>query len=115
MNEKGIIEKITTDFYNLSSIPMGNSNSYDYLVSISYSICNMIKLLHKEAGNYLLQFIAEEIQAHSKLLDTPIPKGDNPFDEVAYKAKFTTGLDNDLKISLCEHIGDVLVDNDILR
>lgn len=116
MNEKNIIARITNDFYELTRLPMGDTASYDYLMSLSYSICNMIKLLHKDAGLYLLEYIAEEVEAHDNLVKTTVTrKGENAFDEVAYRTKFVAGLNNDLKISICETMGDILVDYDILR
>ena len=75
----------------------------------------MIKLLNKNVGKLLLEYIAEEVTAHSALLQTIKTRGDDVFDEVAYRSKHIANIDNDLKISICEKIGDVLVDEDILR
>jgi len=115
MNENVIIDRIINDFYQVSRLPMGSDDSYALLISLSYSVANMVKLLNPEVGNNLIEFIAEEATAYNELLKQPIPKGDNAFDEVAYRANFIAGLQNDLKISIVEVLGDKLVDYDLLR
>lgn len=115
MRENSIVEKITNDFYDLVRLPIGESSSLEYMITLSYSIANMTRLLDMDAGNDILKEIGEETLAYEELLKETTSKGDNEFDRVAITTKFVTDLNNDLKISLCTFIGDILNKKDILR